>query len=288
MERIKSADLRERAALLPTVIESAWADSTNQKYSRGWEQWISWCKRYPESKVRPADPFFVALFINDMVIDEAKKGRIETAYLGVRWGHIIVGMKSPTEHPFVKTAFEGAKRIASRNTSKNRKEPMDTELLGLLFDKYGDSGNIMHTRFSVICFLGFAGFLRISELQDVKMKHVTFKSDHMQILIEKCKTDQQREGEVVYVCKLGRKKCPVAITEKYVKMTNLDKKQESFLICRLAKTKKSHNALGKYPLSYSRIRENFLELVDSVSEGIFAQLWLHSLRSVTLRRLITM
>ena len=161
MEKIKSKELRERAAHLPTVIESAWAGSTNKKYSRGWEQWITWCRRYPETKIRPADPFFVALFINDKVIDESKKGRIETAYLGVRWGHIIVGMRSPTEHPFVKTAFEGTKRIASKSTKKNRKEPVDTEILGSLFEKYERTDNVMHSRFLVICFLGFAGFLRI-------------------------------------------------------------------------------------------------------------------------------
>ena len=188
-------------------------------------------------------------------------------------------MRSPTEHPFVKTAFEGAKRIASRSTKKNRKEPVDTEILGSLFEKYERTDNVMHSRFLVICFLGFAGFLRISELQDVKLKHITIKDDHMQILIEKCKNDQQREGEVVYICRLGHKKCPVKITEKYIKMTKLHKNPENFLICRLAKTKKGHKALGKYALSYSRIRENFLELVGAVSEQKVTQLCLHSLRS---------
>ena len=111
--------LRQTAKSLPKVITSAWADKTNKKYSRGWQLWLDWCKKYPESIARPALPFYVALFLNELVLDEAKKGRIESAFFGIRWGHLIAGLEAPTDHPFVKLAFEGAKRLVSRRTVKN-------------------------------------------------------------------------------------------------------------------------------------------------------------------------
>lgn len=280
MDDIKDDDLRERAAHLPVVIRSAWADSSNEKYKRGWLNWTSWCDRHPEAEKIPADPFYIALFLNDMVLDDQKKGHIETAYLGIRWAHRTRGFQSPTDNPFVKTAYEGSKRIAARSTKKNRQEPVDTELLNKLFERYGHTHNALHQRFLVVCFLGFAGFLRISELMAVQMKHMQFKEDHMTIFLEKSKRDQLREGELVYISRLGQRKCPVGITQRYIESTRLDKNPENFLICRLARTKKGHNAIGNQGLSYSRIRENFKETAGIVLEDMGeTNVCLHSLRS---------
>ena len=225
---IKDPELIRRAEHLPTVIMSAWADSTNDKYSRGWKEWVEWCNRYPEAAIRPASPFYVALFLNDLVLDEAKKGHIETVFLGIRWGHRTAGFESPTDHPFVKTALEGAKRITARKTTKNRKEPLDSDILKQLYKKFGMSDDAIHLRFLVTCFLGFAGFLRISELKQVQIKHISFKSDHMTVLLEESKTDKLREGEVVYISKLERGCCPVSLTKQYITTTKLDKDEDNF------------------------------------------------------------
>ena len=153
---------------------SAWIETTNKKYAKGWKLWTAWCDRYPESLQCRADPFYVSLFfndlvLNDLVLSDSKKGRIETAYLGIRWGHIIAGTESPTTHPFVKTTFEGAQRLASRGPSKNRKGPLETDMLTTLFETYGHAGNVLHLRFLVVCFLGFAWFLRIGKLLQIHL-----------------------------------------------------------------------------------------------------------------------
>ena len=221
-----------------------------------------WCNRYPEAAIRPASPFYVALFLNDLVLDEAKKGHIETVFLGIRWGHRTAGFESPTDHPFVKTALEGAKRITARKTTKNRKEPLDTDILKQLYKKFGMSDDAIHLRFLVTCFLGFAGFLRISELKQVQIKHISFKSDHMTVLLEESKTDKLREGEVIYISKLERGCCPVSLTKRYITTTKLDKDEDNFLISRLAKTRKGHRALGKRSLSDTTTRDNFRDMIS--------------------------
>ena len=76
MENIKDPELRKKALHLPTVIQSAWADSTNKRYDRGWKQWMAWCKKYPEFTGCPAAPFYVVLFINDLVVTAATLGTI--------------------------------------------------------------------------------------------------------------------------------------------------------------------------------------------------------------------
>jgi hypothetical protein len=44
----------------------------------------------------------------------AKKGAIVDAFYGIRWGHHLAGLDSPTDHPTVKMAFEGAQRICAK------------------------------------------------------------------------------------------------------------------------------------------------------------------------------
>ena len=93
---IQSKELMSRAAYLPVLITSAWADTTNKKYAKGWKLWLSWCHRYPESQICPA---YVSLFFNDLVLCASKKGRIETACLGIRWGHMVTH-RPPYYKPF--------------------------------------------------------------------------------------------------------------------------------------------------------------------------------------------
>ena len=102
----------------------------------------------------------------------------------------------------------------------------------------------------------------------------------MTIFIEESNTDKLREGETVFISRLGHHKCPVKLVEKYVKMAKLDDNPNNFLICRLATTKVGHVALGNFTLSDTRVRENFKEMMRHIDiNAKEAKLCLHSLRS---------
>ena len=120
---VQDKGLKERAKNLPALLEHRWADSTAKKYRRGWNEWINWCERYPESRGCPAEGFYLALFFNDLVLQDRKVGTLDTAAAGVRWGHILAGFDNPLDDILVKTALEGAKRTIGKSTGKNQKEP---------------------------------------------------------------------------------------------------------------------------------------------------------------------
>ena len=107
--------------------------------------------------------------------------------------------------------------------------------------------------------LGFTGFLRISELLDVQIKHITQLDNRIEIFLPKSKCDQLREGNIVYISGTGTRYCPVFWLTKYLEQTKLNKESDSFLICRFAKTSKGHNVHGSKQLSYTRAREIFME-----------------------------
>ena len=135
----------------------------------------------------------------------------------------------------------------------------------------------MHMRFILICILGFAGFFRIGELLSIKIKDIIQLDNHLEITISKSKTDQLREGHVVYVARTGNRTCPHFWLTKYLKQTGL--KKEDYLICRLAKTKIGHHALGQYSISYETARKTFLEHLAQVYPNHNNTIGLHSLRS---------
>ena len=75
---------------------------------------------------------------------------------------------------------------------------MTSEMIKILVTKYcHPPWNLSHMRFLVLCLLGFAGFMRVSELLSIKIADICFLRNYMTINIETSKTDETREENVV-------------------------------------------------------------------------------------------
>ena len=184
------------------------------------------------------------------------------------------------ENNFVKTVLEGAKRLVGNSTIKRQKEPVTTDMMKAIVDTYRHPPNLLHHRFIITCLLGFSGFLRISELCEIRVRDLEFDNECMKITIPKSKNDQIREGHIIFISRSDSDYCPVQWTQNYLHDTKLKNQTESFVICRLAKTKIGHNAIGYRSISYTTINEQFHLLITPFCEnedsGIYG---LHSLRS---------
>ena len=121
IESIQNPKLKTNASQLPTLLQAGYADSTLSKYKPAWLKWLDWAKEYEEVNPCPADPFSVALYFNELVMLEVPRSAIISAYSGIRWGHINSGYDPPTDHPFVKLAFECAKRLTGKTDNQNYK-----------------------------------------------------------------------------------------------------------------------------------------------------------------------
>ena len=87
-----------------------------------------------------------------------------------------MGFNFPTDNPFVQLAFGGCQRLCETETTK--KEPIASDMIKTLVTKYGGKNfAIPDLIFLSTCLLGFAGFLRIDELLDVKLKHIKITRD---------------------------------------------------------------------------------------------------------------
>ena len=215
-----------------------------------------------------------------MVMDRCKFGALDAAASGIRWGHLVVGLSNPMDNLFVQTVLEGAKRVVGKPRGENQKEPMSLEMVQQVVTYYGPNPNLIAHRVIVVCLLGFSGFLRISELVAIQIQHLTFSVSELQILIPKAKNDQMREGHKVFISRAESNCCPVRWVQTYIEATGLSKDKENFLISRLSKTRKGHNAHGKQPLTDKTVRDYFKkDIVPICNEIEPGQYSLHSLRS---------
>ena len=191
-----------------------------------------------------------------------------------------MGFNSPTDNAFVQLAFEGCQRLCETETTE--KEPITSDMIKTLVRKYGgENSTIPDLRFLLTCLLGFAGFLRIDELLDVMLKHIKIQESHLENVIPKSRTDQHREGHVVYISRIKSEYCPAKYLEMYLQKAKLDVSngKESPLICRLFKTKSGHKILETKEISYFGIRDIFKGYISEITTTP-ENFGLRSLRSV--------
>ena len=72
LNEISSPDLARGASKLPNLLDAGLAVKTIEKYRKAWQDWSEWAERYEEVNEIPADPFFIALYFNELVNEKKR------------------------------------------------------------------------------------------------------------------------------------------------------------------------------------------------------------------------
>ena len=148
--------------------------------------------------------------------------------------------------------------------------------------KFGhNSATLLDLRLLSICTLGFAGFLRYSELANIRRNNIIFRKKYIKVFIEKSKTYKFREGAWIFIAKTYNITCPVSILKRYLKRLQISPSSEDYIFKGFYYSKKLRQHVckkAKKPLSYSRAREIVLKAFETIGlpKNKFG---LHSLRS---------
>ena len=103
---------------LPELLNAGRAPNTKKKYEAAWNKWKEYATTYADVTPLPADPFDIAVYFNYLLTYRGTRGSIVDAMYGIRWGHIVAGYLPPTDHPFVKLAYDGATRLSNYEGTK--------------------------------------------------------------------------------------------------------------------------------------------------------------------------
>ena len=154
-------------------------------------------------------------------------------------------------------------------------------MLNKIVVKYGQEKNsLCDIRICCMCLISYAGFLRFSELVNLRRSDLEFFNTHVSLFIQKSKTDRYREGTHVLIARTYNVTCPVTMLEKYLSLARIDSLSSEFIFRSLSFCKKSNCFLlkGVKPLSFTRAREILLSAMESIGLDK-TKFGLHSLRA---------
>ena len=266
--------------LLDLQLESK-APSTLQKYRSGWLKWRDWAASKIGVQVIPAKPLHIALFISELVKNSVKNDTgispIECVVYSIRWGHNLAGIEEcPTSHPLVKSSLEGARRKLARPVQP--KEPLSVDTVLRIAGHYTCSSSLAVIRFLFILLVGFAGFFRMDEIRNLSVKDVSICSEYMSVFIPKRKNDQYREGHTSFLARSYKATCPVAISERLLKLVPSSSESSAPIVRRIVKSKSKEYFHATKGVSYTTLRQEFKKYVKPFVVDI-ANYGTHSIKS---------
>lgn len=166
----------------------------------------------------------------------------------VRWTHEITDLPSPTSSAFVKSTWDGCKRLLARPVRS--KDPLE---VGVLYQLAADlkKPSLPDLRLLVLCLLCYSGILRIEEVLKIHVSDIVFSESSMRLRIPKRKNDH-RDGHQINIAKTDTLVCPVTATRRLIPEAGLH--PDSHLIRRMVYRKGGHTAHHSR-ISYSRARD---------------------------------
>lgn len=156
-----------------------------------------------------------------------------------------------------------------------KKEPITVENLRCMYLKLFERNSLYNQRIICMVLLAFVGFLRSSELINIKRSDIQFFPDHIEIFIESSKTDIYRDGTRVDIARTFSYMCPVS----NLRLAGIQDDSEEYVFCAISKSGSGYRLPNREkPLSYTRVRELFIEAFAGIVDNIKVY-GLHSLRS---------
>ena len=263
---------------IPGLLAESRTSSTTRGYYRSYKKWMVWLEKTGiRDEVPKLKHLVVAICLASLIQEGVSENVLSSALYGIRWAHSVVGVSSPTDSELICNVFEAGKRRLS--VPKRRKEPIDSDMLRKMYSKFFQEGNLSNQRIICACLIAYAGFLRSSELLNIRCSDVCFEPTHMSISIEKSKTDTGRDGHHVVIARMQTVLCPVRNLEKFLGWCGFSNDCTDYVFQNLLKTKSDFQLRkGNKPSSYFRLRELFEAFKPFIPD--ISKLGLHSLTRV--------
>lgn len=137
----------------------------------------------------------------------------------IKQWHRYQHFSDPTQEPIVSKTLTGIARIHGR--PKNKAMPLLPEHLIKIAEHLATQKTLASYRDNALLQLGFLGAFRRSELVIIRMEHISWQPDGIEILIPKSKTDQMNTGQYCAVPNGNDKLCAVRAIKEWTEKTKI-------------------------------------------------------------------
>ena len=169
------------AGKMATYVLDSKAGATNKKYFDYFKHFKSYCisKGFP---YQPASSIHVAIYLTHLLDSKVSFHVICAAFYGIKWFHVTNDLPDIV-NSWVKSLLEAGKRLNSVPVKK--KDTINSDMLKDLRDVFKCTEDVLHLRDLALILLGYAGFLRFNEINELKCNDTEFKDDHVILKIRK-------------------------------------------------------------------------------------------------------
>lgn len=212
------------AASARRYLLAAKAPNTVRAYKSDWRMFTRWCAGLGLAPL-PAAPETVAMYVAQLAdgsVPRVKRWRASAAhrpvsierYLSaIRKHHEAAGAPSPTDHPGVRDALDGARRL--HGVAHVKKAAALAAAVRAMAAAVADA-TPRGARDAAMLLLGFAGAFRRSELVALDWTDLEPRPGGLLVTIRRSKTDQVGAGRLVHVhAAADPAACPVAALERW-------------------------------------------------------------------------
>src|SRR3990167_5319953 len=148
----------------------------------------------------------------------------------IKQWHRYQNFTDPTQSPIVAKTLTGIARIHGK--PKEKAAPLLPEHLIKITEYLSAQNTLATMRDNALLQMGFLGALRRSELVEIKMDHIQWKPEGIEILIPKSKTDQENTGQYCAIPNGNEKLCAVRALKEWL---NKAKINDGFIFRRIYK-----------------------------------------------------
>ena len=183
--------------------------------------------------------------------------------------HRYQNFPDPTQSSAIQKTLTGIARVHGK--PKNKAKPLLPEQLMKIVDYLNALNTLSALRDNALLQMGFLGALRRSELVEIKVEHINWQTEGIEILIPKSKTDQENSGQYCAIPNGNDKLCAIRALKEWLDKAKIN---EGYIFRRINKGNKiSHSNLT--PTSINDILKKHANAVGIENAKHFSS---HSMR----------
>ena len=195
------------------MLEKARGSNTIRLYTRHFSKWQQWVSQFPNTKAIPADDTYVIAYMLNLFQKNKSFENIRNSFFAIKYFQKIIGYENVLTGGLPYLVLEGIKRTSQKISRK--KLPLTTEHLHKLYKIFGGKNiNLKDLRTTLICVFSFMGFLRYSEVSNLRMSDIVIHDSYMAIFIEKSKNGHLQKWKLALSSKVKIQTLPYIIVKK--------------------------------------------------------------------------
>ncbi len=163
---------------------------------------------------------YLALFAGQLSV-----GTLERRLISLHKAHQEISAPSPVHDDVVKATMQGIRRLHGKAPDRKRAVVKDDLLQALVL--VARQKPVKSARDRALLLLCFCAALRRSEVVAIRVEHITFVENGLEVFLPRSKTDQTGQGYTLYVPRAtSHERCPVAALKHWLELAQI---AESFV-----------------------------------------------------------